>query len=192
MDNHNYASGASSNLFDQISAAGTADTLKGNSNVYLNCFGGTRVRVYLPYLTNFSDSQNVSISRAELIVKIDENISPYNVNYGYPSGLALIASGPDGMEELVYDQLETTDFIKYGGIYDDVNKQYVFNIARQMQKIITHKITNYGFYLVNAYPNRSYVIRRDNRLPRIVFGGKNNVNYKPIFKVTYVKYPYDK
>lgn len=189
---HNYTSGASSNLYDQISGTGTIDTLKGNSDVYLNCFGGTRARIYLPYLKNFSDSQNVSISRAELIIKIDETISPYNANYGYPSGLALIACGPDGVEELVYDQLETTDFIKYGGNYDDSKKQYVFNIARQMQKIITHKITNYGFYLVNALPNRSYVARRDNRLQRIVFGGKNNSNYKPIFKVTYVKYSFDK
>lgn len=189
---HNYSKGAITNLFDQVNGAGTIDTLKGNTNVYLNCFGGTRARVYLPYLKNFSDSQNVSISRAELIVKIDENISPYNFKYAYPANLALIASGSDGTEELVYDQLEVSDFQKYGGSYDDANKRYVFNIARQMQKIITGKIANYGFYLVNAMPNRSYVIRRDNRLERIVFGGKTNQNFKPIFKVTYIKYPYDK
>lgn len=190
--NHNYSSGASLNLFDQITGAGTSDTLKGNSNVYLNSFGGTRIKINLPYLKNFTDSQKVSISRAELIIKIDEIVSPYNINYGYPSSLALIASGSDGTEELVYDQLETTDFVKYGGNYDATNKQYVFNIARQMQKILTGSIANYGFYLVNSLPNRSYVIRRDNRLQRVVFGGKNNTNYKPIFKVTYVKYPYDK
>lgn len=190
--NHNYSSGASLNLFDQITGAGTSDTLKGNSNVYLNSFGGTRIKINLPYLKNFTDSQKVSISRAELIIKIDEIVSPYNINYGYPSSLALIASGSDGTEELVYDQLETTDFVKYGGNYDATNKQYVFNIARQMQKILTGSIANYGFYLVNSLPNRSYVIRRDNRLQRVVFGGKNNINYKPIFKVTYVKYPYDK
>lgn len=189
---HNYSSGASLNLFDQITGSGTSDTLKGNSNVYLNSFGGTRIKINLPYLKNFTDSQKVSISRAELIIKIDEFVSPYNINYGYPSSLALIASGSDGTEELVYDQLETTDFVKYGGNYDATNKQYVFNIARQIQKILTGSIANYGFYLVNSLPNRSYVIRRDNRLQRVVFGGKNNINCKPIFKVTYVKYPYDK
>ncbi|MBL7934761.1 MAG: DUF4270 family protein, partial [Bacteroidia bacterium] len=186
------AAGASSNLFDQVNGSGTSDTLKGNSNVYLNCFGGTRTKVYLPYLKNFSDSQNVSISRAELIIKVDEITSPYSVNYGYPSELALIACGSDGTEELVYDQLETTDFVKYGGSYDATNKQYVFSIARQMQKIVTKDINNYGFYLVNALPNRSSVIRRDNRLQRVVLGGKSNLNYKAIFKVTYIKFPYDK
>ena len=188
---HNYAA-AYHNLFDQVTGSGTSDTLKGSSNVYLNCFGGTRTRVYLPYLKNFNDSQTVSISRAELIIKIDENISPYNTNYAYPASLALIACASDGTEQLVYDQLETTDFVKYGGNYDGGNKVYVFNIARQMQKILNGEIKNYGFYLVNGLPNRSNVVRRDNRLERVVFGGKNNINYKPTFKVTYVKYPYDK
>ena len=184
---HNYNAAASSNLFDQVIGN---DTTKGSTNVYLNSFGGTRVRVYLPYLKAFSDSQNVSISRAELILKVDE--TGYNSTFGYPANLALIACGPGGIEELVYDQLETTDFIKYGGVYDATNKCYVFNIARQMNKIITGKLYNYGFYLVNAQPNRAYAVKRDDRLERVIFGGKNNVSYKPVFKVTYIKYPYDK
>ncbi len=162
------------------------------SNVYLNSFGGTRVRLYLPYLKNFSDSQVVSISRAELTIKIDEILSPYNVNYGYPANLAILACGSDGSEELVYDQLESSDFVKYGGDYNSTSKLYTFNIARQMQKIVSGTISNYGFYLVNANPSKSVVIRRDNRLERVVLGGKNNTTYKPSFKVTYIKYPYDK
>lgn len=189
---HNYAAGATPNLYDQLTGSKTADTLKGNANVYLNCFGGTRTRVYLPYLKNFNDSVNVSISRAELIVKVDDIVSPASSYYGTPANLALIACNADGVEELVYDQLETTDFVKYDGTYDATNKQYTFNIARQMQKILNGSIQNYGFFLVNALPNRAYVIRRDNRLERVVFGGKTNMNFKPVFKVTYVKYPYDK
>ncbi len=189
---HNYTLGANSNLYSQLNGHGTSDTLKGNSNVYLNCFGGTRARVFLPYLKNFADSQKVSISRAELIIKVDETISPYNANYTYPLNLALIACNANGEEELVYDQLETTDFVKYGGNYDATNKQYVFNIARQVQKILNNSVTNYSFYLVNASPNKSYVVRRDNRLERVIIGGKTNINYKPIFKVTYIKYPFDK
>ncbi len=190
--NHNYVSGASSNLYDQITGTGTIDTLKGNTNIYLNCFGGTRAKLYFPYLKNFSDSQTVSINRAELIIKVDEIVSPYSINYGYPANLALIACGSDGVEELVYDQLEATDFVKYGGNYSSNEKQYVFNIARQVQKIINGSIKNYGFYLVNATPSKSTVVRRDNRLERVVIGGKSNINFTPKFKVTYVKYPYDK
>lgn len=189
---HNYVSGASQNLFDQISGTEEAAILKGNSNVYLNCFGGTRTKIYLPYIKNFTDSQKVSISRAELIIKVDDIISPYSVKYGYPTNLALIACNAENVEELVFDQLETTDFVKYGGTYDAVNKRYVFNIARQVQKILKGEIANYGFYLVNAQPNKAYVIRRDDRLERVVLGGKSNVNFKPVFKVTYIKYPYDK
>jgi len=45
---------------------------------------------------------------------------------------------------------------------------------------------------VNANPSRSVVIRRDNRLERVVLGGKTNLNYTAKFKVTYIKFPYDK
>ncbi|MCD6019968.1 MAG: hypothetical protein K0S53_3089 [Bacteroidetes bacterium] len=189
---HNYVSGASQNLFDQISGSESTALLKGNSNVYLNTFGGTRTKIYLPYLKNLTDSQKVSINRAELIVKIDDIVSPYTYKYGYPANLALIACNADGVEELVFDQLETSDFVKYGGSYDATKKQYVFNIARQVQKILNGEVGNYGFYLVNASPNRSIVIRRDDRLERVVLGGKTNPNFKPVFKLTYVKYPYDK
>ena len=186
--NHDYYKGAIPNLFGQII---DGNTQKGESNVYLNCFGGTRTRITLPYLNNFTDSQNISINRAELIIKVDESL--YNSKYGYPASLALLSdSSGSGREELVYDQIETTDFIKYNGNYDAVKKQYVFNIARQVQKIITNKIKNYGFYLVNAQPSRAYVVRRDDRLNGVVFGGKNNAAYKPVFKITYIKYPFDK
>ena len=189
---HNYVAGASLNLFDQISSSEDVALLKGNRNVYLNCFGGTRTKIYLPYIKNFNDSQKVSISRAELIINVDDSISPYSSKYGYPANLALIACNSEGVEELVFDQLETTDFVKYGGTYDAVNKRYILNIARQMQKILNGEIVNYGFYLVNAQPNKAYVIRRDDRLERVVLGGKTNIKFKPVFKVTYIKYPYDK
>lgn len=189
--NYNY-SAAHYNLYDQVTGAGTNDTLKGNVNTYLNHFGGTRIRVYIPYINNFVDSQNVAINRAELIVNLDESLAPPSVYYGTPGELALIASSSTGVEELVWDQLETTDYIKYGGNYDVTNKRYVFNIARHMQKIITKKISNYGFYLVNANQSPSSVARRDDRPYRVVFAGKNNAAFKPVFKVTYIKFPYDK
>jgi hypothetical protein len=189
---HNYVTGAITNLYNQIYPSTPGDSALGNANIYLNCFGGTRAKVYFPYIKNFSDSQTVSISRAELIVKVDEIVSPYNEKYGYPTNLALLSVSADGTEELVYDQLETTDFIKYGGSYDSGNKQYVFNIARQIQKILSNNLPNHGFYLVNADPSKAQVIRRDNRLNGIVLGGKTNLSNKAIFKITYVKYPYDK
>jgi hypothetical protein len=184
---HNYYAAASTNLFEQVV---NNDTTKGNNSVYLNSFGGTRIKVQLPFIKNFSDSQNVAISRAELIIKVDKN--EISSAFRAPDQLALLATGPGGVEELVYDQLEITDFTKYGGGYDSTYKYYKFNIARQMQKIITGQIYNYGFYLVNALSSRTYVAKRDSRLERVVFGGKNNPAFTPVFRVTYIKYPYDK
>ncbi len=184
---HDYNS-AIAPLKNQISGD---STVVGNNEVYLNSFGGTRARVYLPYLKNFSDSQTVSISRAQLILKIDPTTVDF-LNYNYPSELALIGCGSSNNEELVWDQLEASDFVKYSGVYNSDSSAYIFNIARHMQKIVSNKITNYGFYLVNANPSKSVVVRRDNRKDRIVIGGKKNVMYKPVFRVTYVKFPHDK
>ncbi len=84
---HNYAT-VTPTFASQIN---NTDTTKGNTAVYLNNFGGTRARIYLPYLKNFSDSQVVSISRAELILKVDpSNVN--NLNFSLPSELALIVS----------------------------------------------------------------------------------------------------
>ena len=186
---HNYYASASPNLFDQVI---NNDTTKGNGSLYLNRFGGTRIKVYLPFMKAFSDSVNVSISRAELTVRV--NKSTVNAAYSVPEQLALIATGTNGVEELVYDQIEDQDYIKYVGDYTTNATYYVykFNIARQMQKIITGKLYNYGFYLVNALPYKRDAGKRDNRIQRIVMGGKEDIMYKPVFKVTYIKYPYDK
>lgn len=184
---HNYTVGAANSLYQQVIAK---DSIQGNNSVYLNSFGGTRVRVYLPFLKAFSDSEHVSISRAELILKVDR--TGYNSMFTPPDNLALIGCNSSGTEELLYDQLLAGDLTKYDGSYDSTNKQYVFNIARQMQKIITDKTYNYGFYLVNALQSPSYAAKRDNRLNRVFFGGKNSTTYKPVFKVTYIKFPYDK
>lgn len=184
---HQYNLGAIPNVTDQIIVK---DTTKGKTNVYLNSFGGTRVRVYLPFIKQFADSQNISINRAELVIKIDESF--LNTYYGAPTELALLATSSDGTELATVDQIEATDFAKYSGVYDLTNKQYVFNIARHVQQLILNKQQNYGFYLVNATPSQATAIRRDNRLNRAVIGGTNNVTYKPYFKITYIKYPYDK
>lgn len=178
---------ATANLKNQII---TNDTTKGKSNIYLNSFGGTRVRVHLPFIKQFADSQNVSINRAELIIKVDE--SNLNTYYSAPENLALLACGNTGEELATLDQQEQSDFEKYSGVYDATKKQYVFNIARHVQQLLLNKETNYGFYLVNATPNKATAIRRDNRWNRVILGGTNNATYKPYFKITYIKYPYDK
>ena len=178
---------STTNLKDQII---TNDTTKGKTNIYLNSFGGTRVRVYLPFIKQFADSQHVSINRAELIIKVDE--SNLNTYYSAPENLTLLACGSAGQELATLDQQESSDFEKYNGKYDATKKQYVFNIARHVQQLLLNKQTNYGFYLVNATPSPATAIRRDNRWNRVMLGGTNNTTYKPYFKITYIKYPYDK
>lgn len=180
-------SGAINNLVEQLGG----DSAKGAQDIYLQGFGLTKAKLYLPFLKNFSDSQHVAINRAELTLKVDEITAPYNSNYGYPPTILLLAMNANSHELYVKDQYYNS-LIQFGGTYDATNKQYVFNIARQMQDIVDGKTPNYGFYLVQADNNPVYATKRDERLERVVLGGYGNATCKPVFKVTYIKYPFDK
>src|SRR5205085_2554696 len=115
-----------------------------------------------------------------------------NPGYQPPLKISLVGVDAAGKEIFVKDQYFGTDLIRFGGSYDPVNKYYIFNIARHVQDIMSGKLANYGFYLVVADPDRSYVARRDDRAERVVFGGLNNALYKPSFRLTYIRFPYDK
>lgn len=180
-------SGAVPNLVSQLAN----DSVKGAQNIYLQGFGLTRVKLYLPYLKNFSDSQHVMINRAELTLKVDEMAAPYNANYQYPPSIVMLARAFDNKEAYIKDQYYSS-IIQFGGTYDATNKQYVFNIARHVQDIVDGKTINYGFYLVQGDNNPVYVAKRDDRLERVVLGGFLNPSTKPVLKVTYIKYPFDK
>jgi len=182
----NPAAGAISNFYDQI----TGDTAKGSLNVYMQGFNRSRVKIHIPYLKNYSDSQTVAINRAELILKVDQTTSQSN-NYKCPDAIALLAVGVYKQELFVKDQYANSSVL-FGGRYDATNKQYVFNISRQMQDIVDGKIKNYGFYLVTSDPAPAYILNRDDRPYRLVLGGPAHPIYKPVFKVTYVKFPHDK
>ncbi|MBS1637267.1 MAG: DUF4270 family protein [Bacteroidetes bacterium] len=179
-------SGATSNFYDQL----TGDTAKGAYDLYLQGFGSTRLKCYLPFLKNYSDSQRVAINRAELILQVDETVNGSSADYARPGSIALLACNQNKQEAFVKDQYYT--LVKFGGTYDSDNKRYVFNIARQMQDIVDGKVGNYGFYIVQADPTPQYVYKRDGRYERVVIGGTSNPVYKPKFIVTYTKFPYDK
>lgn len=188
--NFNYLTGNSTN---SVIAQLDGDSAKSvPEDVYLKGIGGTKAVIRLPYIMNYSDSSHISVNRAELVLKVDQSIVTKGGKYEPPLQLSLLAIGDDHRELYVKDQYYYSDLIRFGGDYDDVNKQYVFNVARHMQDVVDGKIKNNGFYLVVANPDKSYVVRRDEVSDRVVIGGPGSALYKPQFKLTYIRFPYDK
>jgi hypothetical protein len=179
-------SGANLLLTNQLNKTDTTSGI----NVFLKGVGGPKAIIRLPFLKNYSSAEPVAVNRAEFIFKVDQSFIPTTGKYEAPLQISLVAIDASGKEVFIKDQFYSEQ--KFGGAYDPVNKQYVFNIARHVQDIMSGKLENYGFYLVVANPDRNYVVRRDDKAERVVFGGLNNSLYKPTFRLTYVPFPYDK
>lgn len=185
---YNYSSGANSQLVQQIA---DKDSLKGKQNLFLKGVGGTKVVYRLPYIKNYVDSCPIAVNRAEVVFKVDQSFVSSIGTYEPPSYISLVAVDASGKEIYVKDQYYTADLTRYGGAYNPVTKEYVFNIARHVQDIMSGKLENYGFYLVVANTSLLQVARRDNKGERVVLGGINSA-YKPTFKLHFVRLPYDK
>lgn len=164
----------------------------GQQNLFLKGVGGTRAKIKIPFVRNYAKDCHIAVNRAEIVFKVDQSFITTGGQYNPPSMISLVAIDSLGKEAYLKDQYYTSDLIHFGGTYDDVNKQYVFNIARHIQDIVDGKLKNYGFYLVVANPDGNYVARRDDRAERVVLGGRYNALYAPQFKLTYIRFPNDK
>lgn len=180
--------GANSLLYDQFTGT---DTLKGNQNLFLKGLGGTKLKLYMPDLKSYADSFKIAVNRAEVVLNVDPSFTSPNGQYFPPVSLALLAMDSIGQENFVLDQLTTIDAARYDGIYDEVNKRYVFNIARHVQAIMNGKKKNYGFYIVVADPSALSTVKRDNFSERVVLAGVNHASLKPKFNLSYIKFKND-
>ncbi len=170
--------------FSFLNQINNQDTLQGNQNLFIQGFGATRLRIYIPYLQNFTKLAPIAVSKASFIIKVDPSFS--SIYYAPPEKLTLIGCDAAGNESESIDDLSSLDFAKYDGSYDAINKQYTFNISRYIQQIITGKQKNYGFYIVNASP--SNLNDNDVQANNVILGGVKNLLLKPQLKITYVQY----
>ncbi len=185
---YDYHSGGNNMLVNQLDKI---DTLA-KQDLFLKGVAGTKNIIRLPFLKNYSDSCPIAVNRAELYFKVDQAFLDDNPGYQPPLKISLVGIDQMGREIFMKDQYYGGDLIRFGGSYDPINKWYIFNIARHVQDIMSGKLANYGFYLVVANPDPSYLVRRDDRAERVVFGGLNNALYKPTFRLVYIRFPYDK
>jgi len=179
---HDQISGAHNLLTQQLQG----DSAKGSQGLFLQGLGGVKVKFQIPFLKNFASQHKISVNQAQIRFKVDQGISGSDGKYGAPLKLAVLAMDSASREIFTYDQISSSDFLRYyGGSYDSDNREYVFNISRDIQAIMNGTKKNWGFYLVVADGDRAYTVRRDDRSERIVIGGSASALYKPVFKLTY-------
>jgi Domain of unknown function (DUF4270) len=146
----------------------------GQNQVFIQAMAGLRTKIEIPLLKQLADSGNIAISKAEIIFKIDE---PFTGKYVPNAWLVLSRIDSNGVRAALPDFFESAAFSGdyYGGVYDQANQQYRFNIARYVQLVATKKYQDYGFYLETGATS--------NTANRVVLKGGKNIQ----FNLTYIK-----
>ena len=168
---------ANSELAQQINIQ---DTSTGLNRIFLQGIAGLKSKFYFPTLRFFDDSGKISINKAQLILKVDQN-SIYFDQSNFPSPARITIEGADqnNVNYLLADQL--LDGQAFGGNYDAGSHEYQFNIPYTVQRIIDDKLNNFSF--------RLRVVNNDIDPSRVVLGGSKNSIYPMKLVVWYTRLP---
>jgi len=151
-------------------------TTQGKTFDYVQSMGGLRTKILMPYIKNWIKKGPIAINKAEMVIKV---YGPDTAKYSPISQLALVRDSLNVNYSLPDLTLEGAAY--FGGYYDPVNKEYVFNIARFIQQILTNRIINYNLYLLASGSTAN--------ANRVVIGGPGNVNpaYRMQLRLSYTK-----
>jgi hypothetical protein len=132
-------------FFEGLNQENTEDSL-----IYVQATGGLRSKIYIDNLTNWKDSVNTAINKAELVFQVDTLASEVD-KYPPPRQLLFTVLDEEGREFLPVDYLFSPLF--YGGALYTEDYTYRFNITQHLQQIIDGEAENNGFFLTPARKN---------------------------------------
>ncbi len=120
--------------------------ITGATRLYIQSMEGLKTKVEMPFLKELNELGVIAINKAELVVPLDASI---DLEHGSPNSLKVTGIDSVGNSVFLIDFVEGSSY--YGGTYDPVNKEYVFNIARHLQSILNApEEPDYGLYVLNS------------------------------------------
>ncbi|MBI1289023.1 MAG: DUF4270 family protein [Flavobacteriales bacterium] len=129
----------------EITSAISGTTVAGATNVYTQSMAGLRFKVRFPFIRELNNLGVIAINKAELVIPVDTDV---DTDYDLPTTLS--ANGIKGGDTATYliDYFEGPEY--YGGILDETNNEYVFNVARYVQGLLNSPTqTDYGLFITN-------------------------------------------
>ncbi|MEO8733308.1 MAG: DUF4270 family protein [Flavobacteriales bacterium] len=118
-----------------------SDSTLGQVETYVQALGGIRTELRFPYLDHYPNAQLKALAKAELIVPIS---GEYHDTYVPPQQIFTFRKGDDGKDSFIPDQSYSNTT---SGIYDDVNKEYHFDVTRWVQGVLNGTYPNTGLSL---------------------------------------------
>jgi len=145
---HNEYIEASSDLKAQVI---NHDTLQGKNKLFIQAFGGTKVKLRFPYLKKWAADKKIAINDAQLMMYNAGLTSSFNA----PAKLTLRAIINDTLQSVLVDESEGSSY--FDGTYND-SKGYRFRISRYIQQLLIPATDDKGLYMF--VPGASYIGNR--------------------------------
>jgi len=150
------------------------DISMGDSLVFLQGLHGIRTTFSIPGLNDFDNLfGSVTVNKATLYLPVEETM--LNDYFKPPSRLLMLAVSSDGsFFPLPDSQLGN---VLYGGDYDSVKKQYVFNITRHIQAVVN-----------GSFPTTNFILRSTNpteNAHRVILKGPGRAESKMKIEIIY-------
>lgn len=127
----------------------STDTVNGNNLIYIQSMGGAKAKIKLPFLENFVKNGKVAVNKAEIIFTAENNSS---TDFSPHANLQLANIDSEGNTTFLIDFFEGS--AHYGGTFDTTKQQYIFNITRHVQFLLTKQAEgenyNFGMYLMGS------------------------------------------
>ena len=130
-----------------------ADISTGQELFFLQSGGGLRGVINFPYLMEHNDTIRKAVSKAELVIPVKE---PFNAAWYPPTSLFVFRKTDSGTDAFLPDQFE--QFNGIGGVFDEDNREYRFNITRYIQQVLNGTLENTGINIVAG--NRGVSVAR--------------------------------
>ena len=125
------------------------DTTASDSILYIQAMAGLNIKIFFPFIKNFSNKDLLSFVKVELIIPVE--VDNYSYIYKAPVKLLLSALNSDGKYEFLPDYYVNSDY--FGGKANSSYTEYRFNISRYLQQIAFTGRKDYGIVLF-AHENR--------------------------------------
>ena len=104
--------------------------------IYVQGMSGVKAKIEVPHIERFIEQTDAAIHRAQLVFQTDESQPeglPYS-NQLYLLDYEIDPASEDTIETLTLDFAYNQT--RYGGVYDEANETYTFDVTRQLQKMI--------------------------------------------------------
>lgn len=153
------------------------DLINGNHQVYIQSMSGAKAKIKLPFLENYIAKGRVAVNKAEIILNVEDNSTDV---FSPHTNLFLTDIDSAGNAGFLIDQFEEN----YGGSYNPATGQYVFDITRHVQYLLTGfyegKNSDYGLYLMagGKSVNANRTILKGNK--NADGGVKLKISYTPL------------